>query len=123
MARGFKTGGRTQGTPNRSTLEVADRLKELGCDPIAGMATIATDPSASLELRGRMYSELAQYVYPKRKALAVEAVVQHDSLSLMSADEIRATLADIEAIMNSIGIKDVANSVALGACEKRGVAA
>ena len=32
---------------------------------------IATDPEASLELRGRMNAELAQYVYPKRKAVEV----------------------------------------------------
>jgi len=33
------------------------------------MADIARNPSASLELRGRMNAELAQYVYPKRKAV------------------------------------------------------
>ena len=32
---------------------------------------IATDPNASLELRRRMNAELAQYVYPKRKAVEV----------------------------------------------------
>ena len=34
---------------------------------------MATDPEASLELRGRMNAELAQYVYPKRKAVEVAA--------------------------------------------------
>jgi len=34
---------------------------------------IATDPDASLELRGRMNAELGQYVYPKRKAVEVAA--------------------------------------------------
>ena len=33
------------------------------------MATIAADDSHSPELRGRMYSELAQYIAPKRKAI------------------------------------------------------
>ena len=33
------------------------------------MARLAMDPENSPELRGRMYSELAQYVYPKRKAI------------------------------------------------------
>jgi hypothetical protein len=31
------------------------------------------DPDASLGLRGRMNAELAQYVYPKRKAVEVAA--------------------------------------------------
>jgi hypothetical protein len=35
------------------------------------MVRIATDPNASLELFGRMNAELAQYVYPKRKAVEV----------------------------------------------------
>jgi hypothetical protein len=37
------------------------------------MVQMATDPEASLELRGRMNAELAQYVYPKRKAVEVAA--------------------------------------------------
>ena len=37
------------------------------------MVQIATDPEASLELRGRMNAKLAQYVYPKRKAVEVAA--------------------------------------------------
>jgi hypothetical protein len=37
------------------------------------MEQIATDPEASLELRGRMNAERAQYVDPKRKAVEVAA--------------------------------------------------
>jgi hypothetical protein len=62
--------GRKAGTPNKRTQEVMERLDALGCDPLEGMARIAMDKSAALELRGRMYAELAQYVYPKRKAIA-----------------------------------------------------
>jgi hypothetical protein len=66
MSLGFKTGGRVKGTPNRRTLEVALRLENIGCDPIEGMAKL--DTNCSPELRGKMYSELAQYIYPKRRA-------------------------------------------------------
>ena len=68
MSLGFKTGGRAKGTPNKRTLEVMLRLKNIGCDPIEGMARLAMDASNSPELRGKMYSELAQYLYPKRRA-------------------------------------------------------
>ena len=34
---------------------------------------IANNPEASLELRGRMNAELAQYVYPKRRAMDLAA--------------------------------------------------
>jgi hypothetical protein len=66
-----KTGGRQKGTPNKASLPVAEKLEALGCDPIAGMAGIAMDEKNSPETRGRYYSELAQYLYPKRKALDV----------------------------------------------------
>lgn len=36
-----KTGGRKKGTPNKRTLEVAQRLEELGSDPIVGMTEFA----------------------------------------------------------------------------------
>lgn len=69
MARGLKTGGRVAGTPNRRTTELVVRLEALGCDPVEGMARIAMDPESPLELRGRMYAELAGYLYPKRRAV------------------------------------------------------
>jgi len=73
MAHGRKTGGRQKGTPNRATMEVQSRLEQLGCDPIEGMARLAMDTSNSPELRGRLLSELIQYVAPKRRAIEVNA--------------------------------------------------
>ena len=69
MAKGQKTGGITAGTPNRKTQEISALLESLGCNPIEGIARIATNEKHSLELRGRMFAELAQYVYPERKAM------------------------------------------------------
>jgi hypothetical protein len=61
--------GRPKGALNKRTLDVIDKLAALRCDPIAGMARIAMNKKNPVELRGRMYAELAQYVAPKRKAL------------------------------------------------------
>src|SRR3954468_4717558 len=69
MAWGVKTGGRSAGTPNRRTVEVIEMLDALGCRPIEGMARIAMDEGNPVELRARMYAELAGYVAPKRKAV------------------------------------------------------
>ena len=41
----------------------------MGCNPIEGMARIATNEKHSPELRGRMFAELVPYVYPKREAV------------------------------------------------------
>ena len=56
------------GTPNKNS-RASERLESLGCDPIEGLAKIAMDPSTKAELKVRCFAELAQYVYPKRKAV------------------------------------------------------
>ena len=76
MARERKTGGRRKGTPNKRTQQVAELLLELDCDPIRGMAEIAANKRHPIELRAKMYAELAHYVHPKRKAVDVH----HDGL-------------------------------------------
>ena len=72
MAAGRKTGGRIKGTPNKKTEELALRRADIGCDPVEGMAIIAIDETNPPELRGRMYAELAQYLYPKRRATEIK---------------------------------------------------
>lgn len=62
-----KTGGRKAGAGNYATARA--RLDALGCDPLEGMAIIAMDPKTKAPLRGRMYAELAQYAWPKLRAI------------------------------------------------------
>jgi hypothetical protein len=69
MALGRKTGGRATGTPNKGTVAVAERLETIGCDPIEGMARIAMDIKTPIDIRAKLFSELAQYIAPKRKAI------------------------------------------------------
>jgi len=73
MSKGLKTGGRVKGTPNLRTQEAMAKLEELGCNPIEGMARIAMDKSNTIELRAKMYSELAPYIFPKRKAMDINS--------------------------------------------------
>ena len=54
---------------NKRTLDVIERLAALHCDPITGMARIALNTKNPIELRVRMFADLAQHVAPKRKAL------------------------------------------------------
>ena len=82
IARGQKTGGRKAGTPNKRTLDVIERLDQLGCDPIEGMAKIALDPQNAVELRARMFSDLAQYVAPKRRAVDHSATVGTGNITI-----------------------------------------
>jgi hypothetical protein len=82
MAKGHKTGGRVAGTPNRKTQEISALLDSLGCDPIAGMARIAMNEAHPPELRGRMYAELAQYLFPKRKAVEHSGLAEEERLTV-----------------------------------------
>jgi hypothetical protein len=57
-----------------------DKLSDLNCDPIEGMATIARKAmdEGELILAGSMYKELAQYVAPKRKSIEVSGEMELD---------------------------------------------
>jgi hypothetical protein len=62
-----KTGGRQKGTPNRVTLALVEELDAIGCDPLIELAKIAMNEKNPIEIRVRCFSEIAPYVYPRRK--------------------------------------------------------
>ena len=72
MASGKKTGGRMRGTPNKRTLDIQVMLDRLGCNPLEGMAKLAMNEATPIEIRARMYAELAQYIAPKRRSAEVQ---------------------------------------------------
>lgn len=57
-------------------------LAEHDCNPIAGLADIAKDKAIEPGVRVRAYGELAQYVYPKRRAIELSGPeggpIEHD---------------------------------------------
>jgi len=74
----MKTGGRTKGTPNKKTQIIQQQMEDLGFDPIESMIEISRLAMANKDysLAGQIAKELAQYIYPKRKA--VEHVTEQD---------------------------------------------
>ncbi|KJR40728.1 hypothetical protein MCHI_003372 [Candidatus Magnetoovum chiemensis] len=42
-------------------------LGDAGCEPLKGMASIADDAEVDVKLRAKLYMELAQYLYPKKR--------------------------------------------------------
>lgn len=64
-----KTGGRKPGIRNKLSESARALMQEFGFDPLKGMMAIAADPKNDVGLRGRMYAELAQYAYPKLRAV------------------------------------------------------
>lgn len=66
-----KTGGRAKGTPNRRTAELAERIDAMDCCPAEGLARIgqAAERDGNLDLARAAYSDLAPYLYARRKAV------------------------------------------------------
>src|SRR3954468_21071749 len=61
--------GRPRGSRNRRSLAVEEKLAELGCGPISAMALLGMDETVAIELRIKLYCELAGYVALKLKAV------------------------------------------------------
>ena len=64
-----KTGGRLRGVPNKKTLELSQKIHQLGLDPVEGLAAILAQAATSNELKVKIYCELMPYLYPKRKVI------------------------------------------------------
>ena len=64
-----KTGGRKAGTPNKLNATARALMEQFGFDPLKGMISIAIDADQEPAIRARMYAELAQYAYPKLRAM------------------------------------------------------
>lgn len=63
-----KTGGRQKGTPNKATQDLMAICEKHGCDPFEGMVIIAVNEKVPDKKFDKL-KEIAQYVYPKRKAI------------------------------------------------------
>lgn len=88
MAKGFKSGGRKPGTPNkrRSVWEICE-AQEL--DPFKELARIGADRADPNQFGA--LKELAQYLEPKKKAVEVsggmDLRIQQELESLMGMSE------------------------------------
>jgi DNA-binding ferritin-like protein len=61
----------------------AERLRQLGCDPIAGMAKLAQDETVPTVLLAPMFAELAHYVAPRAKT--ADHAADHAAISTVAA--------------------------------------
>ena len=77
--------GRPKGSKTKQQLGIEEKLAELGCDPITAMALLALEDTTPLEIRVKLYCELAQYVAPKRKAVEHTGGVEGLNFVIMGA--------------------------------------
>ena len=76
MAKGIKSGGRKAGTPNKKTMALKELIEENyeGFDPILELIAISQKEIVPTDLKVSILKDVAQYIYPKRKALEADIV-------------------------------------------------
>ena len=74
MARGYKTGGRKRGTPNKATATLralaADLFAE-GISPLEFLTSVYRNAENDLALRVDAAAKAAQYVHPRLAAVTL----------------------------------------------------
>lgn len=94
---GMQKGMKRKATAAKEVMEAA------GCDPIEGMVRLAMDEKQKPELRGKMFAELAQYVWPKLRAIEHSGVGGGAiGIQVSGADELRRR---IDALAERLGKK------------------
>ncbi len=66
-----KTGGRPNGTPRkvRLAVAVAEKLEELGFDPLLHAHKLIHDPKTPVEVAAKLTIDIMGFVWPKKKAV------------------------------------------------------
>ncbi len=86
MALGRKTGGRSKGTPNKRTQQIADIIqkKRPSFNPILKMVDIIQDETVPIDIRAHLLSQLMQYLHPKYKPVADESNLKEIDLPMIN---------------------------------------
>lgn len=66
-----KHGGRKSGAHNKITRDVEGLLNKLGCNPLEGLATIASDERIPPSVRAHCYGRLAKFVHPELQSVQI----------------------------------------------------
>ena len=77
--------GRPPGMKNKRTVALEEKLEAMGCDPVTFMATVMMDAEQPIELRMKAATELAPYLWPKRRAIEHTGEVNAPRFVIMGA--------------------------------------
>lgn len=99
MPLGKKYGGRVKGTPNKATQPVLDILNAKGFNVVEELVELyhrTANENSTAGTAAKCLSELASYVYPKRKHIEI---TEENPYLNMSKKEI---IAELEEALNSL---------------------
>jgi hypothetical protein len=64
-----KFGGKSKGCKHKINRDIVGLLDSLGCNPIEGLARIASDDKIEAAIRVNAYGRIAKFVHPELKAV------------------------------------------------------
>lgn len=104
MAAGYKTGGRTKGTPNRKNAEMIAAVEASGVSPLDYMLSVMRDPLQDYPIRLDAAKSAAPYVHSKLSAVEMTGKDGKDLVPESAGDD-RQVARAVLAILRS-GVKD-----------------
>jgi hypothetical protein len=98
MATGIKTGGRTKGTPNRTTTETKELLQKIVSNELDNLQDLLEDlnPKERLDV----VIKLLPYILPKQQEIAIESTqsqFQPITVTIVKPDEVRQIVNELES--------------------------
>lgn len=95
MARGYKTGGREQGTPNKVTRDVREVLKSIVEDELKSLP----EKLKELDSKDRLeiVVKLLPYVVPRLEAADISLTQNIPAARVLTKEEARQFLIELEA--------------------------
>ena len=84
--------GRPKGSKSIKTKLVEEKLAALDYDPIRAMVELAKDDETPVAVKAKLASELASFVFPKRKAVEHSGNIGKRDLKEYSDAELQAML-------------------------------
>lgn len=83
---GNKTGGRKKGTPNKKTKELLELMGDYS--PLEALLKIAQDTKTPLDIKVKVNLDLMGYLYPKRKSIDCQDMINVQVVNAQSSSRI-----------------------------------
>lgn len=83
---GNKTGGRKKGTPNKKTKELLELMGDYS--PLEALLKIAQDTKTPLDIKVKVNLDLMGYIYPKRKSIDCQDMINVQVINAQSSSKI-----------------------------------
>ena len=75
---------------NKRTIVLEEKFAAMGCDPIEFIASVMLDDANPIELRMKAATELAPYLWPKRRAIEHAGEVSAPQFVIIGAPDATA---------------------------------